>query len=865
MAGISFVAALPLLLQRATATTSNFTPLTLRDTIISRSDFHINRQLTQTEEIGKFSFLDLTHRFFSKDVSKQAEKPADVSAQCDVAFFKCLDNDSCTQCFGDIESSDIDWTSVSSSTPCSQVVDLLTGANKCKKLKSKGEDYERFCDTFDNCMEKDEEEESNDESLIDCDSLLKCEWEGSHSGFVGDGSCQSFGCYNHKICNYDGGDCCQDTCDDGSIVECGTDGFVCLDPKSKKCDPFLTDDCVTPDTQKQEDKEKISEQTNKPMTHCGKGESPYRLFQYDSWGDGWDLTYLTVSNSDGKQVYKGSLASGYQGNDFICLSSGSSCYTVDVTGGVWGNEVSWEIKPLRAGTRSIAQGGSPQNCQFPIGGETCKLTCDGFPKPSDKAKDPDYKTYKEMYSCVKKKCLLSLGACSKNSACSPCLGDEGSDDCYSNNEYNALVECTLCNCMEESAGVDYCEKFLPNKDSQSAKVSNSTTTTVPQCNSDQIKKGSQSALQFSKCSDIDSIVATVSQYDQDNFGALDLFEACSHSYTTEPMHGGRRALDCMNYLYSAIENPTLEALEEPHKDELEEPHKDVHHNRISSFTSRMYQTLEAKKHKKAPAPVNAISALASKIYKDGENFCGCAIEATKLAPACSSFINFKTLLYETLDACQALDEIDCAAWEEFHGQCKENLKMQFRKVDFSDSKQCRYVEDRCGNVGPFPAFRKLDCDGEIPKQAWDFYLDYNSRCVKEKNDNTKPVPKRVPSSTKYPKKKPYKAPTTPYVAPPDTPEESGNADPVPYEPEEKRKKHHYLLFFVSIFSIGGVGYWYKKKKMESFDFTRYRRVRARNYGQDSNMFEGLSSNNAASSFEPPSLPPPPSGLSGNIA
>lgn len=86
--------------------------------------------------------------------------------------------------------------------------------------------------------------------------------------------------------------------------------------------------------------------------------------------------------------------------------------------------------------------------------------------------------------------------------------------------------------------------------------------------------------------------------------------------------------------------------------------------------------------------------------------------------------------------------------------------------------------------------------------------------------------------------------------------------PEAYVPEEEKHKHKFLWFMFTFGIVGGAGYWYRKKRMDAFDFTRYRRVRARNYGQDADLFEGLSSNNAASSFEPPSLPPPPSAMGG---
>ena len=156
---------------------------------------------------------------------------------------------------------------------------------------------------------------------IDCDALTSCEWDGMHSYFIGDGVCHDFGCYNHKICKYDGGDCCADTCDHTSpYYECGQDHYWCRDPESKNCNPDLSRDCpgyngTTP---------------SKPVPDCDGSKAVYSLGMYDTFGDGWDNTELTVLRRDTElEVYKGSLATGYDGEEYLCLEAG--CYTVKVS------------------------------------------------------------------------------------------------------------------------------------------------------------------------------------------------------------------------------------------------------------------------------------------------------------------------------------------------------------------------------------------------------------------------------------------------------------------------------------------------------------------------------------------------------
>ena len=60
-------------------------------------------------------------------------------------------------------------------------------------------------------------------------------------------------------------------------------------------------------------------------------------------------------------------------------------------------------------------------------------------------------------------------------------------------------------------------------------------------------------------------------------------------------------------------------------------------------------------------PADAIAALAKDLLEDGENFCECSSKASEGTFACTDFIHFKTLLYESIDACKSLDAIDCAA------------------------------------------------------------------------------------------------------------------------------------------------------------------------------------------------------------
>jgi len=57
--------------------------------------------------------------------------------------------------------------------------------------------------------------------------------------FLGDGACDAYSPYNTAECNYDGGDCCKESCDPNSLYACaakegdayGPFGFFCIDPQ----------------------------------------------------------------------------------------------------------------------------------------------------------------------------------------------------------------------------------------------------------------------------------------------------------------------------------------------------------------------------------------------------------------------------------------------------------------------------------------------------------------------------------------------------------------------------------------------------------------------------------------------------------
>jgi hypothetical protein len=225
---------------------------------------------------------------------------------CDAAFFTCLGVDGCSDCYFEMQTNDIDWAGVTATTACETVLDVLHTSQLCLALDATSPENksarELFCGTFHSCVifdnnknnkswdddytddtfDNDSDDEYNDDSTvpaIDCSTLKECPWPRMHKQFTGDGICHNAleGCYTTAICNYDGGDCCADTChSSGLYAECGTDGFVCRNPASANCELQYASSC--PNALNDND-------NNNDEIECNPGETLYRLVMYNSFGD----------------------------------------------------------------------------------------------------------------------------------------------------------------------------------------------------------------------------------------------------------------------------------------------------------------------------------------------------------------------------------------------------------------------------------------------------------------------------------------------------------------------------------------------------------------------------------------------------
>jgi hypothetical protein len=225
--------------------------------------------------------------------SKLKRRTAGGDDSCDYAFINCLSDENCVNCFTELDDNGVNWAGVTVDTTCSDVLSLLHGNGHCKVIKEESNNMDVFCNTYNACGVWNSDDLVDDQMIDDysedgepdCNSLKSCSWNGIHEGFIGDGICHDFGCYNTEICDYDGGDCCADTCVSNGYSECGDDHFYCRDPNSKDCNGELELEC------------KANNSTNpniKKFPSCVDNRYIYKLVQHDSFGDGWDYTEMII-------------------------------------------------------------------------------------------------------------------------------------------------------------------------------------------------------------------------------------------------------------------------------------------------------------------------------------------------------------------------------------------------------------------------------------------------------------------------------------------------------------------------------------------------------------------------------------------
>lgn len=93
---------------------------------------------------------------------------------------------------------------------------------------------------------------------------------------------------------------------------------------------------------------------------------------YDSWGDGWNGGFYTLSSVDGTVIGEGTIENGGNAADSYCLADG--CYTIDVVSVAFASEMSWNVVGSFGG---LVQGLADESVTFNVGsGDQCVVGCD---------------------------------------------------------------------------------------------------------------------------------------------------------------------------------------------------------------------------------------------------------------------------------------------------------------------------------------------------------------------------------------------------------------------------------------------------------------------------------------------------------
>lgn len=98
-------------------------------------------------------------------------------------------------------------------------------------------------------------------------------------------------------------------------------------------------------------------------------ENTVSVALYDTFGDGWNGGYYTISTEDGELLAEGTMLTGEFEVQDVCLGDG--CYVIEVFAGAFADESSWEVI---IGDVVAASGGTPGIASFGINVDGCSST-----------------------------------------------------------------------------------------------------------------------------------------------------------------------------------------------------------------------------------------------------------------------------------------------------------------------------------------------------------------------------------------------------------------------------------------------------------------------------------------------------------
>jgi len=131
-------------------------------------------------------------------------------------------------------------------------------------------------------------------------------------------------------------------------------------------------------------------------------------------------------------------------------------------------------------------------------------------------------------------------------------------------------------------------------------------------------------------------------------------------------------------------------------------------------------------------------------YFGSSGFCDCAV-GYQSVPKCGDFSDFQSVVEESWEACDALDQIDCPYLAYYVNACIDTLERQFGLIDLSDPDQCMIIDTYGCKRNPIPTVRKWDClgpnEGSLTKAQRDFMFNVSAFCEKPQieDDTSQPV------------------------------------------------------------------------------------------------------------------------------
>jgi len=139
-----------------------------------------------------------------------------------------------------------------------------------------------------------------------------------------------------------------------------------------------------------------------------------------------------------------------------------------------------------------------------------------------------------------------------------------------------------------------------------------------------------------------------------------------------------------------------------------------------------------------------VKRLATMVYYAGDTgFCDCATDE-KAIPHCADFDDFRAVVREAHEACDALDRVDCAYLGAYADACRAALVNEFGSLDLTRKDQCAYVDEvGCGGL-PIPAVRRWDCllddNYELTSSQRDLVNAVIDDCAEATDDDPAPAP-----------------------------------------------------------------------------------------------------------------------------